>query len=250
MVSIMANNKMTIIFLGAGSHRAVDDERYPIWLSEINGRTVAERSLDFLDDLFKHTDNKVIFLVKQSDVDNLHVQNALHCLVPNSIVIGVSNDTEGAACTALLAIDHIEKDSSLLIMNMDEFIDGKISGQEYISKFSNENFDAGVLTFHSIHPRYSFVAIDDDGVVFEAAEKNPISSNATAGFYWYAKGSSFVDGAKEMIRKEARLGDGYYICPIFNSIILAGGKVKAIKIPTNNYHPLKNHAQIQYENRT
>jgi hypothetical protein len=245
----MINKKMTIIFLGAGIHRA-DDERYPIWLSEINGKTVVEHGLDFLDSLPQSEDNTVIFLVKQSDVDSLHVQNALHCLVPNSKIIGVNNDTEGAACTALLAIDHIEKDSPLLVMNMDEFIDGEISGKDFISKFSNENYDAGVLTFHSIHPRYSFVAVDDEGVIFEAAEKNPISSNATVGFYWYAKGSSFVDGAKEMIRKEARLGDGYYICPIFNSIILAGGKVKAIKIPTNNYHPLKNLAQIQYENRT
>jgi hypothetical protein len=246
----MPNKKMTIIFLGAGVHRATDDERYPIWLSEINGKTVVERSLDFLTPLSQSKENTVIFLVKQSDVDSFHVQNALHCLAPDSKIIGVSNDTEGAACTALLAIDHIEKDSPLLIMNMDEFIDGEISGIDYISKFSNENFDAGVLTFHSIHPRYSFVAIDNEGIVFEAAEKNPISSNATAGFYWYSKGSSFIDGAKEMIRKEARLGDGYYICPIFNSIILAGGKVKAIQIPASNYHPLKNQSQIQYENRT
>lgn len=246
----MHNKGMTIIFLGAGVHRAIDDERYPIWLSEINGKTVIERSVSFIDTLSQDQGNTIIFLVKKSDVDSLHVQNALLCLVPNSKIIAVDNDTEGAACTALLAIDHIEKDLPLLIMNMDEFIDGKILGNDYILEFLNENCDAGVLTFHSIHPRYSFVAVNDEGIVFEAAEKNPISSNATVGFYWYAKGSLFVDGAKEMIRKEARLVDGgYYICPVFNPIILAGGKVKAIQIATENYHPLKNHVQIDYENR-
>ena len=64
-----------------------------------------------------------------------------------------------------------------------------------------------MVTFRSLHPRYSYMLVDDNGLIVEAAEKRPISRHATAGFYWYRRGADFVQSAQDMIRKDAHVDE-------------------------------------------
>ena len=79
--------------------------------------------------------------------------------------------------------------------------------------------DAIVFTFRSLHPKWSFVKVDDFGVVTQVAEKNPISDIATCGIYYYRKGSDFVRFAEKMISEGKRVNNEYYICPVYNELI-------------------------------
>ncbi len=45
-----------------------------------------------------------------------------------------------------------------------------------------------MVTFESLHPRWSFVRRGGNGLVSEAAEKRVISRDAIAGFYYYRTG--------------------------------------------------------------
>ncbi|MNJ51750.1 hypothetical protein D3C77_470640 [compost metagenome] len=87
--------------------------------------------------------------------------------------------------------------------------------------------------------------LDSTGHVTEAAEKNPISNNATGGVYWFTNGALFVQCAMSMIRKDARVNDKFYICPVFNEIILKGLKVGVFSINSDQYTPLKNERQLE-----
>jgi len=51
-------------------------------------------------------------------------------------------------------------------------------------------------------------------------EKNPISNIATCGIYWYRKGSEFVKYTKQMIEKNIRVNNEFYIAPVYNEYIL------------------------------
>jgi hypothetical protein len=104
----------------------------------------------------------------------------------------------------------------------------------------------GVPAFNSIHPRYSYVRLED-GLVVEAAEKTPISRNATAGFYWYARAQDFVDGAKDLIRKDAHVNGAFYVCPVFNELILGQKRVGVRALELAQYHPVKNERQATRE---
>jgi len=64
------------------------------------------------------------------------------------------------------------------------------------------------------------------GFVTEVAEKNPISDNATVGFYYWKHGSDYVKYAEQMIEKNIRTNNEFYICPVFNEAIGDGKKVK------------------------
>jgi len=79
--------------------------------------------------------------------------------------------------------------------------------------------DGGIVTFKATHPKWSFAKIDENNFVTEVAEKNPISDNATVGYYYWKHGSDFVKYAEQMIEKDIRVNGEFYVCPVFNEAI-------------------------------
>ena len=51
-------------------------------------------------------------------------------------------------------------------------------------------------------------------------QQNPISTNATVGLFWYARAEYFVEAAKQMIIKNAKINNSFFIAPAFNEMIL------------------------------
>jgi len=86
--------------------------------------------------------------------------------------------------------------------------------------------DGGIVTFKATHPKWSYVKVDDNGFVTEVAEKNPISNNATVGYYYWKRGSDFVKYANQMIEKDVRVNSEFYVCPVFNEAIADGKNVR------------------------
>ena len=72
--------------------------------------------------------------------------------------------------------------------------------------------------------------MDNNGLVSEVAEKNPISDNATVGFYYWKCGSDFVKYAEQMIEKNIRVNNEFYVCPVFNEAIRDGKKIRAYEV--------------------
>ena len=142
----------------------------------------------------------------------------------------------------MLGVVSLDQDAPLLIVSANQFVD--IDFDCFTSSMLDSQYDAGTIIFDSVHPRYSYVLIEDDHVV-EASEKNPISRNATAGAYWYRKTSYFTDAVKQMIRKDARVDNMFYICPSFNELILRGLKIGVKSIDSKQYHPLKSISQFE-----
>ena len=48
---------------------------------------------------------------------------------------------------------------------------------------------------------------------------NLFSSDATAGIYYWNKGSEYVKYAEQMINKNITVGKEFYVCPVFNEAI-------------------------------
>ena len=79
----------------------------------------------------------------------------------------------------------------------------------------------------------------------EAAEKEPISKNAIAGFYFFNQGSHFVEAAKKMIVNDAHVNGQFFIAPVFNELILMGKKLTSEKISTSQYHTFYSPQKIE-----
>jgi hypothetical protein len=97
--------------------------------------------------------------------------------------------------------------------------------------FSADDIDGGILTFKATHPKWSYAQLGDDGFVSEVAEKKVISDNATVGLYYWRNGSEYVKYAEQMIAKNIRVNNEFYVCPVFNEAIQDGKKIKIKPVP-------------------
>ena len=90
--------------------------------------------------------------------------------------------------------------------------------------------DGGILTFTSTHPKWSYVKLNENGNVTELKEKDPISNIATVGIYYYKHGSEYVKYAEQMINKNLRVNNEFYVAPVYNEYILDSKKIKTYNV--------------------
>ena len=90
--------------------------------------------------------------------------------------------------------------------------------------------DGGMVTFKATHPKWSFAKLNNEGLVTEVAEKNPISDIATVGYYYWKSGSDFVKYAEQMIDKDIRVNNEFYVCPVFNEAIKDNKQIRTYNI--------------------
>jgi NDP-sugar pyrophosphorylase family protein len=206
------------------------DYPYPLALLEIGGETVIQRVIANLSEMHPHVE--FIFVLSQQDCSKYHLDSTVRLLAGESAqIIVLGGQTQGALCTALMAIEKTCDDSPLVISNYNQVIDGVLA--EVCSQFSG--YDAGCLCIESVHPRWSYVVIED-GLVVEAAEKKPISRHAIAGFYYFSSGKMFNDAAQRVILNQSHVDGVYYIAPVFNQLLLEGRRIKPMLIETSRYH--------------
>ena len=212
---------------------------YPTLLIELGDELLVERLVRSCAAI---SGARLAFVVREEEAHRHHLSNVVAQAAPGAEIVRVRGDTAGAACSALLAIGCVAADEDLLVINANELLD--IDFGAVVKGFRASGHDAGVVVFPSLHPRYSFVRLDAEGLVVEASEKNPISRNATAGFYWYRRGGDFLRAIERMIRKEAHVDGRYYICPAFNELVLDGARIGVHRIPADRYRPVKSRPQL------
>jgi len=151
-------------------------------------------------------------------------------------IVEVETLTEGAACTVLHAHRLVDSGTPLLIANSDQIVDMDIN--DYISDCSSRGLDGSILTFidSKRDPKWSFARLGKSGLVAEVREKVPISEYATVGIYLFARGSDFVGHALDMIVRNERVNNEFYVCPVYNHLIARGLKVGIFNISESQMH--------------
>jgi beta-phosphoglucomutase-like phosphatase (HAD superfamily)/dTDP-glucose pyrophosphorylase len=215
------SEKMNVLIpmAGAGSRFASAGYTFPKPLIEVNGKPMIQVVVENLNIEANYT-----FIVQEEHYQKYNLQYLLNLIAPNCNIIQVNGLTEGAACTTLLAKELINNDSPLVMANSDQFIEW--NSNECLYAFNADGIDGGILTFKSTHPKWSYAKVGEDGFVSEVAEKMPISNNATVGVYFWKKGSDYVKYAEQMIFKNIRTNNEFYVCPVFNEAIQDGKKIR------------------------
>lgn len=215
------------------------DGGYPLCLTEMSGTPLLERIVEHTRSI--KSPNYVYTLI-DDDVERFHIDQVAQLITPDANIVRVPTRTRGSACTALLAASGLNADSELLIISANELVD--IDLAIVLDDFRKRSLDGGVITFRSVHPRYSYVRMNSDGLVAEAAQQRPISQNATTGIFWFAKTIDFIEGAKNLIKKNASSDGKFYVAPIYNELILRHKVIGSYSIENSLYHPLKTERQL------
>jgi len=237
-------NKLNVLIpmAGAGSRFQQAGYTFPKPLIDVRGKPMIQTVIENLN-----VEANFVFVVQKEHREKYNLDTLLNLITPNCKVVEVNGLTEGAACTTLLAKEYINNDCPLLMANSDQFAEW--DSNEFMYKMVEQNVDAGILSFKSTHPKWSFAKINEFGYVTEVAEKKPISDIATVGIYYWAKGSDYVKYAEQMIYKNIRVNNEFYVCPVFNEAIKDGKKIKTFNIekmwglgtPEDLQHFLKNY---------
>jgi len=217
--------KMNVLIpmAGAGARFEKAGYTFPKPLIDVHGKPMIQVIVENLNVQAQH-----IFICQKSHYERYNLQHVLQLISPECKIIQVDHVTEGAACTTLLAKELINNNEPLLIANSDQFVEW--DSNEFLYSCNTDNIDGCILTFDNISPKWSYAKLDDNGYVTEVAEKRPISNIATVGIYYYRKGSDYVKYAEQMIEKNVRVNNEFYVCPIFNEMIQDNKKIKTFHI--------------------
>jgi HAD superfamily hydrolase (TIGR01509 family) len=217
--------KMNVLIPMAGAGSRFSEVGYvlPKPLIEVNSKPMIQLVTDNLNIEARH-----VYVVQKEHYEKYNLKYLLNLISPNCEIVQVEGLTEGAACTTLLAKKFINNDEPLVICNSDQVFDW--NSNEFMYSMTADEVDAGLLTFEATHPKWSFAKLGDDGFVNEVAEKNPISNIATAGVYYWKKGSDYVKYAEQMIAKDIRTNGEFYVCPVYNEAVADNKKIKIFQI--------------------
>lgn len=180
--------------------------------------------------------HRFVFVCRMEHLQRYAMADLFKLIAPGSVIVPMSGDTAGALCSVLLAKEHINGADELIIANADQFLELQID--DFLAAARRAEADGCLITFPSTHPKWSFAKVDALGNVTMTAEKRPISNHATAGVYYFKQGARFVAAAEGLIVKGARSGGEFYVCPVYNELILEGQRVTTYPIAKHQMHSL------------
>lgn len=234
---------INVMIPAGGKSFFFSDLFFPKPLIEIDGKTMIEHVIGNYKGI---DDVHFVFAFEKKDCTEFHLDDSVRILTNNQCeVLVLENETQGALCTCLMGIEQIDDDIPLIIANCDQIID--VDYSDVIKKFEDEKRDVGMITFDSIHPRWSYAKMKGNNVV-EVAEKRPLSKHAIAGFFYYHMGGHFIEAAKEAIIKDNSYNGRFYISATVNELLLKNKSVGYYEIERNRYHSFYSPEKIkEYE---
>ncbi len=167
-----------------------------------------------------------IFVLLREQQKKYNIDSELKKLFGDKIqIVWAEEITGGAPHSVLLARELINNNETLMIDLPDQYLD--LSGfMQFIEK--NPNCSGVCPTFKSLYWNRGYMIIGEDGFIKKISEKDkpPISTDGISGVTYFRRGRDFVWAAEEMIRKNRRCANGFFlISPVYNELIEIGENV-------------------------
>lgn len=183
--------------------------------------------------------NHFIFICRKEHLDTYNFESLLKQEFEGTLnsweIITLDYLTEGSLCTTLTARNQINNDSPLIIANSDQWLNW--SPDNFINLCNETECDGAIVTSFSNHPKWSYVKIDEQGYITQVKEKEVISNICNTGIFYFKQGRDFVEAADDLIHKNERIGNEFYVSPVYNYLIRMGKKIINYPISNHAFHP-------------
>jgi NDP-sugar pyrophosphorylase family protein len=210
-----------------------EEFHFPLPLIEINSIPIIKLVIDNLSVIDENVE--FIFIASSEECREFSLDNVFRLVTNNRCeIIELKNPTQGSLCSCLMAIDLYNDEQPLIICNPDQIFDLNLS--LVIKYFQARHFDAGVISFETLHPRWSYIRVDEEDNIVETAVQKVISRLALAGFIYFARGQDFATAAMDSIAHGCDINGSYHIAPSLNELILKNMKLGHYQVPSNLFH--------------
>lgn len=171
---------------------------------------------------------------------------------PIQITDGVSQVkvglTQGALISALIGLKECDLSIPLFIAPGDALI-SPTRYSEFRNKCLNSDTDFSIVVFESDNPNYSYIRTLE-GKLVEVCEKKVISSQATAGIFYFKSAQLFLECAEWSIMNNFRTRGLFYFAPALNYAVVTGLRLNLFQIEESEYYRFSHYKEaIESEKR-
>ena len=152
--------------------------------------------------------------------------------VPEIKLIQSQNRTRGALASLGLGLDLIPEDTPIIIVPTNSRI--KFSYYDFLDSMQREGCDAGLISFKSTNPNYSYLRKVNNQIT-EIAEKKIISDEATAGVFYFINLAVLLDSLSWVLTNKLENNGNYFIAPALNYLITQSMKIGQLEISESDY---------------
>ena len=199
-------------------------------LIELRGVPLFRRAIDSV--AIEGVEMKYSFIVRQEHIDKQNIDKLIKEIQPDANVFSVLKTTRGAVETCLVAESAIDDEDAVVVMDCDlEFRSERYNElvANALSVSADEADGGALVSFESDNPRYSYALVDDEGRVLRTAEKDPISTHALCGAYFFGSGKDFKRIAHQLLEDGTHGKAEFYVSLLYNYLLDEG---KVIRLAT------------------
>ena len=175
---------------------------------------------------------KYSFIVRQEHIDKQNIDKLIKEIQPDANVFSVLKTTRGAVETCLVAESAIDDEDAVVVMDCDLEFRSKRYNElvaNALSVSADEADGGALVSFESDNPRYSYALVDDEDRVLRTAEKDPISTHALCGAYFFGSGKDFKRIAHQLLEDGTHGKAEFYVSLLYNYLLDEG---KVIRLAT------------------
>lgn len=216
---------MEIVIPCAGEGRRFQEQGYDTikQLLPLNGRPV----LHYLVESLRVPDARFTFIFQEKHLQQYgaDIESSLQAERISYQLRTVPALTDGAVSTVLHACADLHLDDELLIANSDQWVRWNI--QSFLSSARGCQATGAMPLFIDMewNAKWSFVSLTEDSYITEVRAKDPFTSFAVVGIYYFKTGHDYVTYANQMVSANKRVNNEFYVCPVFNEVVAAGHRV-------------------------
>jgi HAD superfamily hydrolase (TIGR01509 family) len=204
----------------------------PVGLVDTAGKSIIQWAMSAVRS--RRFSLRYVFIVKHSVLKSFNVASLCAAAVDYAPlrIEGIQTDTLGAVRTIMSISDAaIPRDSPLVVTDGHHIAEWGV-GHSFDTLLST-HADGAIAVHRSADPRWSYVRHVPGQPVTVAevrTDRDPVSSHACTGLYYYRRAGDFFSAAESLVARGARERGLYYTASTFNELISRGRRVVTVPV--------------------
>jgi len=202
--------KIVIPCAGLGRRFLETGIQTPKPLIDVDGKPMVWR---VIESLRPRKDYQFVFIVQEAHCQSHNIDFVLKRIEPNCEVVVIDKLTEGSGIT-ILAAAHLFYNDEVIISVCDMI--SKIDMDDFLKEARKK--DGMMVTFETNETHFCFTEIDKDGNFVRCKEKEPISTHAQSGVWYFKNGAKMLSALTEGISLNERTNNEFYSTIAYNHL--------------------------------
>ena len=168
----------------------------------------------------------ITFVVLKDHVERFGIDREIKKYCPEARIHVIPEVLNGAVLTCMEGLKEIKDEKPVLFEDCDHaFLSRAFAA--YCTKADFDEPDAGLLTFKSDNPAYSYVRFEGEKVT-GTVEKQVVSNEAICGAYYFKSADTFLSAAEKYLTACAY--KEFFVSGVYNELIKQGKTVRTFAL--------------------